>query len=49
MTWNIHTTVRPQPCILGGYVKSENEHQCRQVLIARTNINANETPQPNVL
>ena len=39
-------TVRPLPCILGGYLKSENEHQRRQVLIARTNINANGTPVP---
>ena len=26
--------------------KSENEHQRRQVMIARTNVNANETPVP---
>ena len=42
----IRGPVRPLPCILGGYFKRKNEHQRRQVLIAGTNINANETPVP---
>ena len=42
----LKSTVRPLTCILRGYLKSENDHQRRQVMIARTNINANETPVP---